>query len=74
MPAWVHVGGMLTVIAIIGILAALALPAINAARAAARKSTCANNLRQFGIGLHVACRSWRRSYVRVQWTGSATGR
>ena len=42
---------MLTVIAIIGILAALALPAINAARAAARKSSCANNLRQIGIGL-----------------------
>jgi len=42
---------MLTVIAIVGILAALALPAINAARAAARKSTCANNLRQLGIGL-----------------------
>ncbi len=42
---------MLTVIAIIGILAGLALPAINAARAAGRKSACANNLRQFGIGL-----------------------
>jgi prepilin-type N-terminal cleavage/methylation domain-containing protein/prepilin-type processing-associated H-X9-DG protein len=42
---------MLTVIAIISILAALALPAINAARAAARKSVCANNLRQLGIGL-----------------------
>jgi prepilin-type N-terminal cleavage/methylation domain-containing protein/prepilin-type processing-associated H-X9-DG protein len=42
---------MLTVIAIIGILAALALPAINVARAAARRSTCANNLRQIGIGL-----------------------
>ena len=42
---------MLTVIAIIGVLAALALPAINAARAAARKSACANNLRQLGIGL-----------------------
>lgn len=42
---------MLTVIAIISILAALALPAINVARAAARKSTCANNLRQLGIGL-----------------------
>ena len=29
----------------------LALPAINAARAASRKSACANNLRQFGIGM-----------------------
>ncbi len=42
---------LLTVIAIIGILAGLALPAINAARAASRKSACSNNLRQFGIGL-----------------------
>ncbi len=42
---------MLTVVAIIGILAGLALPALNAARAASRKSACANNLRQFGIGL-----------------------
>ncbi len=42
---------LLTVVAIIGILAGLALPAINAARAASRRSACANNLRQFGIGL-----------------------
>ncbi len=42
---------LLTVVAIIGILAGLALPAINAARAASRKSACSNNLRQFGIGL-----------------------
>lgn len=41
---------LLTVIAIIGILAGLALPALNAARSASRKSACANNLRQFGIG------------------------
>lgn len=42
---------LLTVIAIIGILAGLALPALNAARSASRKSACANNLRQFGVGL-----------------------
>ena len=42
---------MLTVIAIIGILVALLLPAINVARAASRKTACANNLRQFGVGL-----------------------
>jgi prepilin-type N-terminal cleavage/methylation domain-containing protein/prepilin-type processing-associated H-X9-DG protein len=42
---------LLTVVAIIGVLVGLTLPAINAARAASRKSGCANNLRQFGIGL-----------------------
>ena len=55
---------MLTVIAIIGILAALALPAINAARAAARKSVCANNLRQLGIGLQSRAGQPRRTVHR----------
>jgi prepilin-type N-terminal cleavage/methylation domain-containing protein/prepilin-type processing-associated H-X9-DG protein len=58
---------LLVVIAIIAILAAILFPVFAQARAAARKASCASNVRQLGVGLQMYVQDYDQMYPYWSW-------
>ena len=64
---------LLVVIAIIGILAAILLPALARAREAARRASCANSLKQFGVVFKMYANEWNGRFPQGAWATWSRG-